>query len=781
MSGNVPAEADDNYAVNSASNWLEAHRAAELAAIKTFVIDPVLKITGYQVPPPIVATSGMIRVSGTTHKQLYEIAAGVENLLGSMQLIVTQAALVVSKLNEARPPFSPMDVRELIDVLSQRGRLPDFLRLAHPDHGKDFKNWLIAHGVDWDYVLMHYDSQAKDSIDFFAGFMLGAACSIATMKIFEALFKVGTVAIGAGLKWFSALRASERVVIVATTGVVITDRVTPAQICEIVSTIAKSAIPMLKQAANTWVKEFDDAIYSLEFFKAGLKLGEAVPQVLDLVGLLNGTLHLTADIVEKAVIQISKRVRQIEWDAFLKMLALDNSTFEKLRVLIESAEYGELVTVNSVTLQKASDEIGTIVLATSNDGKILGSARVPSGSNAVRIIVKNSAPDPNANLMKSTAGNSGSAKAAAKISLPRYSPIINRFERFISELESLIKVNSGGLSKPWATLRTRTIDPNAVKAIREVLERVATDERAEFLSDLSSHVSSSFHELRGKVNPWNVLVAESAEHNKKALVALVGRTPKLMSSSAPSREVLRQAWSQLNEITMDAHHFIESSMFKRFAKHFKRIATKDVWTSEETMLAIAIPTQSHQRSIEATIRRLSQGSVPDEEVIKAAGLWLEEGRVAGDAAIEAAGSITNLFDITAPLQRIVRVKGDIPSTKIAITLKEVSEGRPFLLVNGSLTAEALADTLRPPAGLTAAARAKFLKKFANGESLKFVVDPTSPYGLVDLCDAYSAAYNILWGGGTVKNVNVSGLADILLPQIAAIRKAATEVVGKMGF
>lgn len=779
---------DDWYAFTSAKSWLQADVDSSLDVYNKFLIAPVLKYTGNPSPTAVEfkPTSGMVRVFGEKHKQLdyllfgekdkngRVLSEGIFSLLNYTTQPFTQSRLVVSKLNEANPPLSTMDVREILDALAVKGRLNDFLRLAHPDHGTEFKNWLVQHGVDWDYVFMHYDPEAKDSINFFAGYLLGAACSIATMKIFEGVFKLGSVAIGTGIKWFRYLGPVERCAIVSATQVVITDRVTPAQICEIASAIAKSAIPALKQMVDSWAKEFDAAMYSLAFFKAGYMVGEAVPQILDLVGLINGTLHLAVDVIERAVIQISKKVRQIEFDVLLKTLALDKETFAKLKLMIETGGYGELVLESGTVLQKANDEVGTVILATSKEGEILGASKIPSD-----LYIKQNGANLASDVVKSKSQLVNSPKTSPKLSLPSHLPIDKRYDRFITELEALIKQYTNGAVNPWATLRTRTIDPNAIKAIREILDKISPLERNAFLNDLARVANNTIRELQGNVRPYNILVEECSEANKKALIAVIGKEPELLGNSPPSREVIRKVWSQLNEITLDAHHFIESSMYRRFAKHFKRIATKDTWTSSDTMLAIAIPTSAHQRSIEATIKRLSQGSIPDDEVMKVARLWLEEGKVSGDSALNAAGSIKNLFDITAPLQRIVKSVEDVESSQVARNLKAVSASKPYLFVDGSLTAETLADAMRPPEGLNAMQRSEWLKKVANGEKLKFVVDPESNYGLVDLCDAYTAAYSVLWGGGTIKNVNVVGLADSVLPQIAAIRKAALDVAQKL--
>jgi hypothetical protein len=165
----------------------------------------------------------------------------------------TEGQVIVSFLEEGNVQTG--DLPALLSGLRETGVEAQFFQTAHPRWGMYVRTWLRERGVPWETVHAHYVYDARDSVDFLAGFLAGMGVALADLPIM--LAKLGQVTIEGKLveeakKFFDAIE----------------------QLWE------RELKGVLEEFAAKWLEEFDELIYQLEWFKAGYKLGNAVTNVV---------------------------------------------------------------------------------------------------------------------------------------------------------------------------------------------------------------------------------------------------------------------------------------------------------------------------------------------------------------------------------------------------------------------------------------------------------------------------------------------------------------------
>lgn len=210
----------------------------------------------------------------------------------------TDARVLLSILRET--PLSPPEVRKVLDGLARRGRLGEFLHVVREP---EFRTYLKVKEVPWDYIVVHWEPSPGDSLQFLAGFIVGAgkeATEIVVLvgKIIGALFDE---------------KLAEKV------------RTFWKSVRKLYDFIEREGIAaFVKQQYEQMIKQFDDALYERRFFEAGQMLGQFVVFIVPLLvalptlaktagklatraaSLVDDLLELTADMLKRMDIELQQ-------------------------------------------------------------------------------------------------------------------------------------------------------------------------------------------------------------------------------------------------------------------------------------------------------------------------------------------------------------------------------------------------------------------------------------------------------------------------------------------
>ena len=146
------------------------------------------------------------------------------------------------------------EMQELIRVLAHFKYASPFFNLATPDNDDGLKRYLIDRGVLWEQILFYYEFSAWTPVRFSANFLIGLGYSVASiLEVVKGLFDFGVEA-------FDNPEEAKK------------------KIKDLVDGLRKlsleSLAAMAKEEWAAWNKEFSEALYDLDFDKAGFMLGK---------------------------------------------------------------------------------------------------------------------------------------------------------------------------------------------------------------------------------------------------------------------------------------------------------------------------------------------------------------------------------------------------------------------------------------------------------------------------------------------------------------------------
>ena len=198
----------------------------------------------------------------------------------------TDSRVLLSILRSENP--TPAELRRVLDALKRHGKLGEFLHVIRQD---EFRDYLKAMEVPWDYIVMNWAPSAGDSSQVLAGFIVGVGKESA-----EIVVLVGTL-IGAPFDEELAKDAGAFW----------------EGIKQLIALVQEKGIAeVAKEQFDQMLNAFDDAIYERRFFAAGQKLGQFVAFVVPLLAALPGvakgafklakaTLRLLDDLLEVSI------------------------------------------------------------------------------------------------------------------------------------------------------------------------------------------------------------------------------------------------------------------------------------------------------------------------------------------------------------------------------------------------------------------------------------------------------------------------------------------------
>jgi hypothetical protein len=239
------------------------------------------------------------------------------------------------------------EMQDLIRVLSHFKYASPFFSLATPDNDDGLKRYLLDHGVEWGQILLYYEFSAWTPIRFSASFIVGLGYSAASiLEVVKVLFDFGVEA-------FDNPQAAKKK---------IGDFIHGLRQLSIDSLVA-----MAKEEWTNWNKEFSDALYDLDFDKAGFMLGKLAGDLWQLLTGIKALAKLpgmTMKLARKfgslfaAGIRYSKAAIQLLAELFVKIanaikeaievgFAAVINFFEDTKILLEKLEEGALIVVNS--------------------------------------------------------------------------------------------------------------------------------------------------------------------------------------------------------------------------------------------------------------------------------------------------------------------------------------------------------------------------------------------------------------------------------------------------
>lgn len=238
------------------------------------------------------------------------------------------------------------EMQELIRVLAHFKYASPFFNLATPDVDDGLKRYLIDHGVLWEQVLFYYEFSAWTPIRFSGSFILGLGYSAASiLEVVKDLFDFG-------------VEAFEK------------PEVAKKKIKDFIDGLRQLSIDalvsMAKDEWESWNKEFSDALYDLDFDKAGFMLGKMAGDLWQLLTGIKALAKLpgmTMKLARKFGSLFAKGVRYSK--AAIKLLAellakiaaaikeaIDIgfaaviNFFEDTKILLEKLGEGALIAIN---------------------------------------------------------------------------------------------------------------------------------------------------------------------------------------------------------------------------------------------------------------------------------------------------------------------------------------------------------------------------------------------------------------------------------------------------
>jgi len=238
------------------------------------------------------------------------------------------------------------EMQELIGVLAHFKYASPFFNLATPDNDDGLKSYLLDHGVLWGQVLFYYEFSAWTPVRFSASFIVGLGYSAASiLEVVKDLFDFGVEA-------FDNPQAAKKK---------IGDFIHGLRQLSIDSLVA-----MAKEEWANWNKEFSDALYDLDFDKAGFMLGKLAGDLWQLLTGIKalaklpgmtmkfarkfGSLFAKGMRYSKAAIkllaELLAKIANAIKDAIEVGFAAVINFFEDTKILLEKLEEGALIVMN---------------------------------------------------------------------------------------------------------------------------------------------------------------------------------------------------------------------------------------------------------------------------------------------------------------------------------------------------------------------------------------------------------------------------------------------------
>jgi hypothetical protein len=229
------------------------------------------------------------------------------------------ARVILSRFDNAG--IDTKGLNAILADLKARGLIQQFFRLAHPRNSSELAPWLAAHGIGWSSVLEYYEWQPSDSLDVFFGVVAGVFHSL-----YEDVKMVGSLIISAAeavihyKEIMPKIRAVlDRAVVLQVAGLYSAFNTAlskgiaaaPAEYLRIVIGGLPPALNMsgafdsIKISFKAWMKELEDRIMRLEFFQAGMQIGNALGLVLSMIEAGIGFVKIFPKLVGKSARAIS--------------------------------------------------------------------------------------------------------------------------------------------------------------------------------------------------------------------------------------------------------------------------------------------------------------------------------------------------------------------------------------------------------------------------------------------------------------------------------------------
>jgi hypothetical protein len=164
-----------------------------------------------------------------------------------------EGRLVRIFLDEAKIDQKEVDI--LFNELRKEDLLAEFFQLAHPRWGNFVRDWLKERGVPWSTIHAYYEYDARDSADFFIGFLTGMGVSLVDLPIL----------LGKLTKTFIDGKLAEE---------------TRKFFDAVVELWSRDLKAFLEEIAEKWIADLDEHIYKLEWFEAGYQLGYMVTSIV---------------------------------------------------------------------------------------------------------------------------------------------------------------------------------------------------------------------------------------------------------------------------------------------------------------------------------------------------------------------------------------------------------------------------------------------------------------------------------------------------------------------
>jgi hypothetical protein len=228
-----------------------------------------------------------------------------------------------------RENLTPEELMGVLGHLRGTGHLAQFLNLV--SH-RDLRRYLREKEVPWHFVLQHWEPSINDSGNFFAGFVIGAAESIAD------LLRLIVAFVGAP---FSRQLAEERDKFWESVRFLLS-----AEFVGLVRQFADSPDAIARLGVERYAAEVEKRLWNLEFFEAGRLLGYTLATILTVAGALK---KLPA--VLRRIQQIAREVAELT-AAQVRQLGL---TLKQLEDFLRSPAQ-QLVTPEGVILAKAAGD-----------------------------------------------------------------------------------------------------------------------------------------------------------------------------------------------------------------------------------------------------------------------------------------------------------------------------------------------------------------------------------------------------------------------------------------
>lgn len=263
------------------------------------------------------------------------------------------------------------DLAQLIWILAYFDKAGAFFTLAAPYNDDGLKAYLLDAAVSWEQVVLHYELSLWDPVRAAAGFMVGLGASFAAiLEALKELFDFGLGAFDNPKKAWAALK----------------------DLVQGLRTLSAEALAeMTVSEWHAWEKGFNQALFELDFAKAGFMLGKLGGDLWQLLTGLRALAKLPGMTMKLArkfaglfakgarasqrmivllgelLLSFAKRIRELAEIGYGAIIGF----FDDTKLLVESIGEGALLYI---------DKAGTMLFSIPDSGLVLeGVGKVPGG------------------------------------------------------------------------------------------------------------------------------------------------------------------------------------------------------------------------------------------------------------------------------------------------------------------------------------------------------------------------------------------------------------------